>query len=88
MFVDETIKYNICLGLEEKEIDINRLNKVYEVCDINEILESLPKGKDSLVGKDGQKLSGGQKQRIGLARSLYFESEIIILDEATNSQIN
>ena len=82
---DETIKYNICLGLEEKEIDINRLNKVYEVCDINEILESLPKGKDSLVGKDGQKLSGGQKQRIGLARSLYFESEIIILDEATNS---
>lgn len=82
---DETIKYNICLGLEEKEIDINRLNKVYEVCDINEILESLPKEKDTLVGKDGQKLSGGQKQRIGLARSLYFESEIIILDEATNS---
>ena len=45
------------------------------------ILEDLNKP----VGKDGLKLSGGQKQRVGLARSLYFESEIIVLDEATNS---
>ena len=45
----------------------------------------LPEGLNISLGKDGQKLSGGQKQRIGLARSLYFDNEIIVLDEATNS---
>ena len=44
-----------------------------------------PEDLNKPVGKDGLKLSGGQKQRVGLARSLYFESEIIVLDEATNS---
>ncbi len=82
---DESIRYNICLGLNQKDIDISRLEKIYDLCDINEINESLPEGSKTFVGKDGQKLSGGQKQRIGLARSLYFDSEIIVLDEATNS---
>ena len=82
---DETIKYNICLGLNEKDINISRLEEIYELCDINEITVNLPEGQKTFVGRDGQNLSGGQKQRIGLARSLYFDSEIIVLDEATNS---
>jgi len=82
---DESIKYNICLGLNQKDINISRLEKIYDLCDIKEITDNLPEGSKTFVGKDGQKLSGGQKQRIGLARSLYFDSEIIVLDEATNS---
>ena len=85
---DESVRYNVCLGLNEKNIDISRLEKIYDMCDINEINESLPKESKNFIGKDGLKLSGGQKQRIGLARSLYFDSEIIVLDEATNSLDN
>ena len=85
---DESVRYNVCLGLNEKNIDTSRLEKIYDMCDINEINESLSKGSENFIGKDGQKLSGGQKQRIGLARSLYFDSEIIVLDEATNSLDN
>ena len=82
---DESINYNICLGLKEKEINFQRLEEIYDLCDITEIINDLPEGLNISVGRDGQKLSGGQKQRIGLARSLYFESDIIVLDEATNS---
>ena len=82
---DESINYNICLGLGEKEINFQRLEEIYDLCDITEIINDLPEGLSISVGRDGQKLSGGQKQRIGLARSLYFESDIIVLDEATNS---
>ena len=72
------------LRLKEKEINFQRLEEIYDLCDITEIINDLPEGLNISVGRDGQKLSGGQKQRIGLARSLYFESDIIVLDEATN----
>ena len=82
---DESVKYNVCLGLRENEINFQRLEEIYDLCDINEIINDSPEDLNKPVGKDGLKLSGGQKQRVGLARSLYFESEIIVLDEATNS---
>ena len=52
---------------------------------LNELVEKLPNGIDTMVGEKGIKFSGGQQQRIGIARSLYHDPEILILDEATSS---
>ena len=49
------------------------------------IVTELPDGYDSTVGERGARLSGGQKQRVGIARAIYYDSDLLILDEATSS---
>ena len=48
-------------------------------------MDSLPNGQNTVIGNRGVNLSGGQRQRIALARCFYFDREIILFDEATNS---
>ena len=82
---DDTIKNNICLGLDEKEIDYDLLDQALEGSQLTEFVNSLDKGYNTLLGEKGSQISGGQKQRIGIARSLYKKSKVIIFDEATNA---
>tara|TARA_B100000989_G_C19507084_1_gene456998 strand:+ start:88 stop:1815 length:1728 start_codon:yes stop_codon:yes gene_type:complete len=83
--LDDTIKKNITLGEEIKDIDIERLQKSLQIACLDDFIKSSEDGLDTLVGENGIKLSGGQKQRIGIARGFYKNSDIIILDEATNA---
>lgn len=80
---DTTILENIIF---DKNIsDQKKLDDVFIKAGIKEMLQNLPDGANTNVGDQGKKISGGQQQKIGLARALYHNPEILVMDEATNS---
>lgn len=83
--VSGTIGQNVALGLPDSEIDRSRVWEVLKRAELSEMVENLPEGIDSLVGKHSEALSGGQIQRLGLARALYSNPRLIVLDEATSA---
>jgi len=82
---DGTIYQNIAFGVEEDEIDDERLKNAAKNAHLDKFVRTLSYGYKTNIGETGIRLSGGQKQRIGIARALYKKAKIIIFDEATNS---
>ena len=82
---NKSILENIAPGLKIDAIDLNKINKIVKQVSIEEWINSLENGLNTILYENGKNLSGGQKQRIGIARSLYKDPEIIIFDEATSS---
>ena len=83
--LDDTIKNNIGFGLDSKDINQENLLKSIKLAKLNDFINSLPEKEHTIVGNRGVKVSGGQKQRIGLARALYNNPKVLVLDEATSS---
>jgi ABC-type bacteriocin/lantibiotic exporter with double-glycine peptidase domain len=80
---NDTIRSNIILN--GNNTDEDRLQAAVMAAGLAEFIESLPSGLETAVGERSAMLSGGQSQRIGIARALYLERPILILDEATNA---
>jgi subfamily B ATP-binding cassette protein MsbA len=80
---DDTIKKNIAYAKKNSTDD--EIYKASKLAGIDNFINSLKNGYETLVGENGIKLSGGQKQRLSIARAFLKNSPIILLDEATSS---
>ena len=85
---DDTIRRNIAFGLPDNEIKEEKLQNAINAAQLNELVDSLPKGIDTIIGERGTRLSGGQRQRIGIARAIYNNPQVLIMDEATSALDN
>ncbi len=81
--LDASLKENIAFGVNIENIDYDNLNLAIKNANLNNLVETLSNGIDTNIGERGSKISGGQIQRIAIAREIYRNPSVLILDEAT-----
>lgn len=85
---DDTLRRNVAFGLADEQIDEAAVQRAITAAQLDEFVASQPEGLNTVVGERGVRISGGQRQRIGIARALYHDPAVLVLDEATSSLDN
>jgi len=87
IMIADTLMYNITLGEQIINID-NRMEKIINILGLNEFLNSLPNGFDTLISENSTNLSGGERQKLSILRVLLKNPDVIVLDEPSNALDN
>ena len=83
--LNESVKKNIAFELDDEKIDSKKVKEVIKQVQLTDLVKRMEGGIDANIGDKGLNLSGGEKQRLGIARCLYKDPKVIIMDEATAS---
>ena len=81
--LDDTIRRNVAFGVQDHDIDDGQVWRALRAAQIDDLIRSLPGGLDAVVGERGDRISGGERQRLGIARALYRNPQVLVIDEGT-----
>jgi ATP-binding cassette, subfamily B, bacterial PglK len=81
--IDDSVRRNVAFGVPTDEIVDERVWQALRAAQADHLVRSLPGELDAIVGEHGDRLSGGERQRLGIARALYHDPGVLVIDEAT-----